>query len=85
MTITGATRLFAIVGDPVAPLRSPAVFNAANEVAVAAFLDGRIAFRRIAEVIEEVLQAHRIEPVRELETVRAADQWARAHAHGVLA
>lgn len=29
MTITGATRLFAIVGDPVAPLRSPAVFNAA--------------------------------------------------------
>ncbi|HMV33261.1 MAG TPA: hypothetical protein PKA50_14185 [Gemmatimonadales bacterium] len=64
---------------------APAVFNAANEVAVAAFLDGRIAFRRIAEVIEQVLQAHRIEPVRELETVRAADQWARAHAHGVLA
>lgn len=64
---------------------APTVFNAANEVAVAAFLDGRIAFRRIAEVIEEVLQAHRIEPVRELETVRAADQWARAHAHGVLA
>ncbi len=64
---------------------APAVFNAANEVAVAAFLDGRIAFRRIAEVIEQVLQAHRIEPVRELETVRAADRWARAHAHGVLA
>ncbi|HYF07112.1 MAG TPA: shikimate dehydrogenase [Acetobacteraceae bacterium] len=29
MTITGATRLFAIIGDPVAPLRSPALFNAA--------------------------------------------------------
>lgn len=29
MTITGATRLFAIIGDPVAPLRSPAFFNAA--------------------------------------------------------
>lgn len=31
MTITGATRLLAIIGDPVAPLRSPAVFNAAFE------------------------------------------------------
>lgn len=29
MTITGATRLYAIIGDPVAPLRSPAFFNAA--------------------------------------------------------
>ena len=52
---------------------APAVFNAANEVAVAAFLAGRIPFGRIAETIERVLDAHRVEPVRDLETVRAAD------------
>lgn len=64
---------------------APAVFNAANEVAVASFLAGGIAFGRIAEVIEQVLDVHRVEPVRELDTVRAADRWARAHAHEVLA
>jgi len=64
---------------------APAAFNAANEVAVAAFLAGQIAFGRIAETIERVLDAHRTEPVRDLETVRAADRWARARAHEVLA
>jgi 1-deoxy-D-xylulose-5-phosphate reductoisomerase len=63
---------------------TPAAFNAANEVAVAAFLAGRIPFGRIAETIERVLDAHRSEPVRDLETVRAADRWARARAHEVL-
>ena len=38
--------------------RRPAVFNAANEVAVAAFLDGCIPFGRISEIIEAVLDAH---------------------------
>lgn len=64
---------------------APAVFNAANEVAVAAFLEGRISFGRIAETIERVLDTHRGEPVRDLETVRAADRWARARANEVLA
>lgn len=64
---------------------APAAFNAANEVAVAAFLSGAISFGRIADTIERVLEAHRIEPVRDLETVRAADRWARARAHEVLA
>jgi 1-deoxy-D-xylulose-5-phosphate reductoisomerase len=63
---------------------APAVFNAANEVAVAAFLDGRIAFGTIAQTIERVLEAHRPEPVRDLETVRAADRWARERANEVL-
>ena len=40
----------------------------------------RFAFGRIAEIIERVLEAHRPEPVRDLETVRAADRWARARA-----
>jgi 1-deoxy-D-xylulose-5-phosphate reductoisomerase len=64
---------------------SPAVFNAANEEAVAAFLAGRIRFGRIAETIEQVLDQHRSEPVRDLETVRAADRWSRARAQEVLA
>ena len=37
---------------------APAVFNAANEVAVAAFLDGAVTFGRISEIIERVLDAH---------------------------
>ena len=63
---------------------SPAAFNAANEEAVAAFLAGRIPFGRIAETIERVLDDHRREPVRDLETVRAADRWARERANEVL-
>ena len=59
---------------------APAVFNAANEIAVAAFLDGRIRFGRIAQAIETVLAAHTVAAVTDLDTVRAADQWARARA-----
>ena len=64
---------------------TPAAFNAANEEAVAAFLAGKIPFGRIAETIERVLDAHRSEPVRDLETVRTADRLARVHAREVLA
>jgi 1-deoxy-D-xylulose-5-phosphate reductoisomerase len=63
---------------------TPAAFNAANEVAVASFLEGRIPFGRIAETIECVLAAHRSEPVRDLETVRGADRWARERAREAL-
>lgn len=58
----------------------PAAFNAANEVAVAGFLDGRITFGRISEVIERVLEHHPDESARDLATVRAADTRARAAA-----
>src|SRR5688500_15027960 len=57
---------------------APAVFNAANEVAVAAFLQGIIPFGRISETIEETLGAHAPAPASSVEAVRAADQWARA-------
>ena len=54
----------------------PAVFNAANEVAVAAFLEGRIRFGAIPEVVQSVLDDH--EPgTYDLESILAADQWAR--------
>jgi 1-deoxy-D-xylulose-5-phosphate reductoisomerase len=56
---------------------APAVFNAANEVAVAAFLQGAIPFGRISETIERALDAHVPVPAGSVETVRAADRWAR--------
>jgi len=59
---------------------APAVFNAANEVAVAAFLDGQIPFGRISEIIERVLDAHHPTPATTLEAVREADRWARGRA-----
>ena len=57
---------------------APAVFNAANEVAVAAFLDGAIPFGRISEAIEATLDAHEPDAASSVEAVRAADRWARA-------
>jgi 1-deoxy-D-xylulose-5-phosphate reductoisomerase len=63
---------------------SPAVFNAANEEAVAAFLASTIPFGRISEVIEDVLQAHRGGAATSLDAVRDADRDARAHARSLL-
>ena len=59
---------------------APAVFNAANEVAVAGFLHGRLSFGRLAPVIETVLAAHVAMAVDSLETVLDADRRARAAA-----
>jgi 1-deoxy-D-xylulose-5-phosphate reductoisomerase len=59
---------------------APAVFNAANEVAVAAFLEGHIPFGRISETIQETLDAHAPVAASSVEAVRAADQWAREQA-----
>jgi 1-deoxy-D-xylulose-5-phosphate reductoisomerase len=58
----------------------PAVLNAANEEAVAAFLDGRIPFPAIAESIQEVLRAEAMQPLSRLEDVLAADRRARTRA-----
>ena len=58
----------------------PVVLNAANEIAVARFLDGRISFPAIAQVIEQTMLAHRPAGVTTLAGVRAVDAWAREHA-----
>jgi 1-deoxy-D-xylulose-5-phosphate reductoisomerase len=63
---------------------APAVFNAANEVAVAGFLAGAVAFTGIADVIERVLDAHRAGPADSLDTVIAADRSAREAAAAAL-
>jgi 1-deoxy-D-xylulose-5-phosphate reductoisomerase len=62
----------------------PAVFNAANEVAVAGFLAGDLPFTGIAAVIESALATHRPAAVDCLDTVLAADREARETAHEAL-
>jgi 1-deoxy-D-xylulose-5-phosphate reductoisomerase len=57
---------------------APCVLNAANEVAVHAFLDGRLPFLGIAAVIEDALAALPAEPIRAFETLYEADREARA-------
>ncbi len=57
----------------------PVVLNAANEVAVALFLEGRIGFSAIARIIERTLDAHRAAEVGTLVQVRAVDSWARGY------
>jgi 1-deoxy-D-xylulose-5-phosphate reductoisomerase len=56
---------------------APAVLNAANEIAVAAFLERRLAFTGIPSVVEHVMNVHHLAPVEELSDVLAADAWAR--------
>jgi 1-deoxy-D-xylulose-5-phosphate reductoisomerase len=58
----------------------PIVLNAANEVAVASFLDGRLGFTQIPRVIEQAMDAHTPEPAATLADVRRVDRWARTHA-----
>ena len=58
----------------------PAVLNAANEIAVGAFLSERIGFPEIARVIRKTMDEHRPSPIRALEDVLEADRWARERA-----
>jgi 1-deoxy-D-xylulose-5-phosphate reductoisomerase len=58
----------------------PAVLNAANEVAVAAFLDRRMGFARIWQVVAEVMQQHESVAHPDLDAILRADQWAREQA-----
>ncbi len=64
---------------------APCVLNAANEVAVHAFLEGRLRFLEISEVIERTLAALGSEPVRAFESLYDADRRAREQASEVVA
>jgi len=59
---------------------APAVLSGADEAAVEAFLAGRCGFTRIAQVCEEVLDAHVPEPLRSVEQALAASDWGRRQA-----
>lgn len=56
---------------------APVVLNAANEAAVAAFLEGKIRFGRIPELIEQTLAAHTVRERLSLEELLETDRWAR--------
>jgi 1-deoxy-D-xylulose-5-phosphate reductoisomerase len=58
----------------------PAVMNAANEIAVPAFMNGKIRFPRIWETVEKVMGRHRVVHARTLEPIIEADRWAREEA-----
>lgn len=62
----------------------PAVLNAANEVAVMAFLQGKIPFLSIVKVVEEAMSRHSVIPSPDLDEVLGADGWARQAAEHIL-
>ena len=63
----------------------PCVLNAANEVAVDAFLHDRCRFTDIDRVVATCMDAHTADQVESLEQLRGVDAWARTHARRVLA
>ena len=62
----------------------PAVLNAANEIAVAFFLEKKIGFDRISRLIEETMHRHRIVSEPALEEILSADRWARRTARQIV-
>jgi 1-deoxy-D-xylulose-5-phosphate reductoisomerase len=58
----------------------PAVFNAANEVAVDAFCEGKLSFLGITELVSKVMDQHQVIANPDLAQILEADQWARQHA-----
>ena len=60
----------------------PAVMNAANEIAVAAFLDRKVPFPEIWRIVEDVMNQHTPVAHPDLDAILGADQWARAQAQG---
>ncbi|WP_104088764.1 1-deoxy-D-xylulose-5-phosphate reductoisomerase [Cryobacterium sp. N19] len=63
----------------------PAVFNAANEQAVAAFHSGRIGFLNIVDTVLRVVESHEYDSELTLESLAEAERWARAAADQLIA
>jgi len=63
----------------------PAVFNAANEECVQAFLDGRLAFLGIVDVVRNVVEAYEAASDISVEAIEAAEAWARERAASAIA
>jgi len=62
----------------------PAVLNAANEIAVGAFLEGNIGFLQIPMLIERTMETHTVYNIDHIEGVMEADSWARHRAEEAL-
>jgi 1-deoxy-D-xylulose-5-phosphate reductoisomerase len=63
---------------------APAVMNAANEVAMTAFLDKKIKFLQISQIVDSVVKAHSVERNPSLRDVLNADEWARNKAQKLV-
>jgi 1-deoxy-D-xylulose-5-phosphate reductoisomerase len=62
----------------------PAVMNAANEMAVAAFLDRQVRFPQIWQIVAQVMDRHRAVAHPDLDAILRADQWARGEATRIV-
>ncbi len=62
----------------------PAVLNAANEIAVAAFLEGRIGFRQIHRVIDKTMEKHTRKQANDVHEILEVDRWAREKASSLI-
>ena len=62
----------------------PAVLNGANEIAVNAFLEGRIGFLEIPQLIEKTMEKHEIFPINSIDEAIEVDQWAQLRAKEIL-
>lgn len=82
-SVFGAVKLARQVGE--AGLTYPAVYNAANEQAVEAFHLGFLKFDQIVDLIQRVVDAHDAEKDLSLESVLAAERWARDRADSLFA
>ena len=82
-TVFPAVALARQVGS--AGLTYPAVYNAANEQAVEAFHRGQIGFNSIVDLVSRVVDSHEPEAQLSLESVLAAEKWARDRADAVIA
>lgn len=73
-----------VVSAGIKGMTFPAAANAADEVAVKAFLEGRILFGGIVQIIEQVLEGHESTRVNSFEDVMEADRKARIVAEGIV-
>jgi len=62
----------------------PAILNAANEVAVNAFLEGSLKFTEIPLLLQRVMEEHEVKAVQTIEDILRADQWARERSKAIL-
>jgi 1-deoxy-D-xylulose-5-phosphate reductoisomerase len=61
----------------------PVVLNAANEIAVSLFLEGRLSFPSIAHIIDEAMRSHEPAEVGSIDAIRTVDRRAREHAQAI--
>lgn len=82
---TGTFRLLPLAWEALAKGgTAPAVLNAANEVAVQAFLEEKLSFLGITDVVERVFREHVPEPVNDIADVLEADAWARERVESAI-